>query len=60
MKVVKRSIAKVSKGIVTKMIAKDAGDWPPYSTVFVYQPKRPEKISDLNVQEKNHCGKNSN
>ena len=45
MKEITKTMAKVSKGILSKMVEKDSGDgWPPYCTVLVYQPKRPEKL----------------
>lgn len=42
MKTIKKIAKNASKELVTKMVARDEGGWPPICTSFVYQPMRPK------------------
>lgn len=54
MKTIKKIVNIVSKELVTKMVAKDEGGWPPVCTSFVYQPKRPKSpIENAHAEHKN-------
>lgn len=59
MKTIKQIAKNVSKELVTKMVARDEGGWPPICTSFVYQPIRPrfqssnENITSTRSDDKN-------
>ncbi len=44
MKIIKEAIQRMSKTVVSKMVEKDSGEWPPSCSSFVYQAKRPQQM----------------
>ena len=53
MKKIEKIVKRVSKEVVTKMVAQDEGRWPPLCTSFVYQPMRPQKDTTTTDQNMN-------
>lgn len=54
MKTIKKIAKNASKELITKMVARDEGGWPPICTSFVYQPMRPRS------QKSNTCTDSKN